>query len=38
MLAGKGVTFIAVGAAHLIGADSVIAMLAAEGIKAERYQ
>ena len=38
MLAGKGVTFIAVGAGHLIGEDSVIAMLAAEGIKAERYQ
>jgi hypothetical protein len=38
MLAGKGVTFIAVGAGHLIGEDSVIAMLAAKGVKAERYQ
>jgi uncharacterized protein YbaP (TraB family) len=38
MLAGKGVTFIAVGAGHLVGEDSVIAMLAARGIKAERYQ
>lgn len=38
MLAGKGVTFIAVGAGHLIGEDSVIAMLAAKGIQAERYQ
>lgn len=38
MLAGKGVTFIAVGAGHLVGEDSVIAMLAAKGIKADRYQ
>jgi len=38
MLAGKGVTFIAVGAGHLVGDDSVIAMLAAKGIKVDRYQ
>jgi uncharacterized protein YbaP (TraB family) len=28
----------AVGAGHLIGPDSVIAMLAARGVKAERVQ
>lgn len=38
ILAGKGVTFMAVGAGHLIGPDSVIAMLDAKGIKAERVQ
>lgn len=38
ILAGKGVSFMAVGAGHLIGPDSVIAMLAARGIKAERVQ
>ena len=38
MLAGKGVIFIAVGAGHLVGEDSVLAMLAAKGIKSERYQ
>lgn len=38
ILAGKGVSFMAVGAGHLIGPDSVIAMLAAKGIKAERVQ
>ena len=38
MLAGSGVTFIAVGAGHLIGPDSVIAMLDAKGVKAERVQ
>jgi uncharacterized protein YbaP (TraB family) len=38
MLGGKGVSFMAVGAGHLIGPDSVIAMLAAKGIKAERVQ
>lgn len=38
MLAGKGVTFIAVGAGHLIGEDSVLAMLAAKGIPSERVQ
>jgi hypothetical protein len=36
--AGEGTYFIAVGAAHLIGSDSVIAMLAKKGIKAERLQ
>ena len=38
ILAGKGVSFMAVGAGHLIGPDSVIAMLAARGVKAERVQ
>ena len=38
MLKGSGTTFIAVGAAHLIGPDSVIAMLDAKGVKAERVQ
>jgi len=38
MMAGKGTAFIAVGAAHLIGDDSVIAMLAKDGYKAERVQ
>ena len=38
ILAGSGVSFMAVGAGHLIGADSVIAMLAAKGIVAERVQ
>ncbi|RYZ11352.1 MAG: TraB/GumN family protein [Alphaproteobacteria bacterium] len=38
MLQGSGTTFIAVGAGHLIGPDSVIAMLAAKGIVAERVQ
>jgi uncharacterized protein YbaP (TraB family) len=38
MLAGSGTTFMAVGAGHLIGPDSVIAMLDAKGIKAERVQ
>lgn len=38
ILAGKGVSFMAVGAGHLVGPDSVIAMLAAKGIKAERLQ
>lgn len=35
-LAGNGISFIAVGAGHLVGPDSVIAMLAARGLKAER--
>lgn len=35
-LAGSGISFIAVGAGHLVGPDSVIAMLAARGLKAER--
>ena len=38
ILAGKGVSFMAVGAGHLIGPDSVIAMLAARGVRAERVQ
>lgn len=38
MLKGSGTTFIAVGAGHLIGPDSVLAMLDAKGIKAERVQ
>lgn len=38
MLKGSGTSFIAVGAAHLIGPDSVIAMLDARGVKAERVQ
>ena len=36
LLAGKGVSVIAVGAAHLVGKDSVQAQLAARGIAAER--
>src|SRR5690606_35422952 len=38
MLKGSGTIFIAVGAGHLVGPDSVIAMLDAKGIKAERVQ
>lgn len=38
MMAGEGEIFIAVGAGHLIGAESVIAMLSEEGIEAERIQ
>lgn len=38
MLQGSGTTFIAVGAGHLIGPESVLAMLAARGIMAERVQ
>jgi uncharacterized protein YbaP (TraB family) len=38
MLKGKGVTFIAVGAAHLIGPDSVLAMLKAKGVASKRVQ
>lgn len=37
MLKGSGVQVIAVGAAHLVGPDSVQAQLAKRGIKAERY-
>jgi uncharacterized protein YbaP (TraB family) len=37
MLKGSGVQQIAVGAAHLVGPDSVQAQLAKRGIKAERY-
>jgi hypothetical protein len=35
-LAGSGVDFVAVGAAHLIGPESVIAMMEARGFTAER--
>ncbi|MFT3722815.1 MAG: TraB/GumN family protein [Hyphomonadaceae bacterium] len=38
MLKGKGTVFIAVGAAHLIGPDSVLAMLKAKGIASKRVQ
>jgi len=38
ILAGSGVSFMAVGAGHLIGPESVIAMLTEKGIKAERVQ
>jgi len=37
MLKGKGVTFIAVGAGHLMGPDSVQVQLKARGIEATRY-
>ena len=37
-LDGKGNYFVAVGAAHLAGPDSVVAMLAKKGIKAQRVQ
>jgi uncharacterized protein YbaP (TraB family) len=36
MLAGRGTAFITVGAGHLVGPDSVIAMLKTHGIMAER--
>jgi len=36
ILAGKGTVFITVGAGHLVGPDSVIAMLKQHGIQAER--
>ncbi|HTN40577.1 MAG TPA: TraB/GumN family protein [Asticcacaulis sp.] len=36
VLAGKGTVFITVGAGHLVGPDSVIAMLEQQGIMAER--
>ncbi|MCG8505796.1 MAG: TraB/GumN family protein, partial [Sphingomonadales bacterium] len=36
LLATPGVHFVAVGAGHLVGPDSVIKMLAARGIAAER--
>lgn len=38
MLKGKGTIFIAVGAGHLIGPDSVLAMLKTKGIASERVQ
>lgn len=37
MLQGSGTRFVAVGAAHLIGPDSVQAQLAKRGFKAKRY-
>lgn len=36
ILAGKGTVFVAVGGGHLVGKDSVIAMLKARGIVAEK--
>jgi uncharacterized protein YbaP (TraB family) len=36
-LEGKGVSFVAVGSAHLVGEDSVQRFLAKKGIKASRY-
>ncbi|MBI1407539.1 MAG: TraB/GumN family protein [Caulobacter sp.] len=36
-LAGKGVSFVAVGSAHLVGPDSVQAILARHGITARRF-
>ncbi|MBP2158054.1 MULTISPECIES: TraB/GumN family protein [Asticcacaulis] len=36
ILAGKGTVFVAVGGGHLVGKDSVIAMLRARGITAEK--
>lgn len=36
MLAGDGVSVIAVGAAHLVGDDSVQALLEKRGLKVER--
>lgn len=38
MLKGSGVIFIAVGAGHLMGPDSVLAMLEAKGVKSARVQ
>ena len=37
MLKGSGVQFVAVGAGHLVGPDSVQELLRQQGIKAERY-
>lgn len=37
MLKGSGVSFIAVGAAHLVGPESLQQMLARRGIKSKRY-
>lgn len=38
VLAGSGVSFLAVGSAHLIGEDSLLAMLASDGVIIERIQ
>jgi uncharacterized protein YbaP (TraB family) len=38
ILKGKGTVFITVGAGHLVGPDSVIAMLRAHGVQVERLQ
>jgi len=38
ILKGKGTVFIAVGAGHLVGPDSLIAMLKVHGIRAERVE
>lgn len=37
LMAGKGVAFVAVGAGHLVGRDSLQEKLAARGIKAAKY-
>lgn len=37
LLEGKGVAFVAVGAGHLVGRDSLQSKLAARGIRASRY-
>src|SRR5690606_1807780 len=37
LLAGKGVAFVAVGAGHLVGPDSLQSKLARRGIRAERH-
>lgn len=38
ILKGKGVVFIAVGTAHLVGPDSVLAILRARGVSSQRIQ